>query len=39
MMIIKKSVAAASLIGATLIGGAVGVTMLGTLAHCRWVTA
>ncbi len=30
MMIIKKSVAAASLIGATLIGGVVGVTMLGT---------
>jgi len=38
MMIIKKSVAAASLIGATLIGGAVGVTMLGTASAASTTT-
>lgn len=37
-MIIKKSVAAAAIAGATLLGGAVGVTMLGTASAATTTT-
>ncbi len=37
-MIIKKSVAAAAIAGATLLGGAVGMTMLGTASAATTTT-